>query len=131
MEWNWFDLHWCWIGLAMSAVLLVLLFATNIFRTDRSRSRWLDPVWLAWLAPATYIIHQFEEYGIDAQGVRFVFPNLLSHSMGLPPYPDSTLPGAIHRDQYRGHLGRGIDLRPAESSASVRRIGRPRDPLYQ
>jgi hypothetical protein len=79
----------------MSALLLVLLFATNLFRSDRSRSRWFDPVWLGWLAPATYMIHQFEEYGIDAQGVRFAFPNLLSHSMGLPLYPDSTLPTAL------------------------------------
>jgi hypothetical protein len=50
MEWNWFDSHWPWIGLAMSAVLLVLLLATNIFRSDRSKSRWFDPVWLAWPA---------------------------------------------------------------------------------
>lgn len=95
MQWTWVDLHWPWIGLAISALLLELLFATNVFRGDRDKSRWFDPVWLAWLAPATYMIHQFEEYGIDAQGVRFAFPNLLSHSMGLPPYPDSTLPTAL------------------------------------
>jgi hypothetical protein len=52
MQSTWFDLHWPSIGLAFSAVLLLLLFATNIFRSDRSKSRWFDPIWLAWLAPA-------------------------------------------------------------------------------
>jgi hypothetical protein len=71
MKWSWFDLHWPWIGLVLSAALLLVLFTTNLFRSDLSKSRWFDPAWLAWLAPAAYMIHQFEEYGIDARGIRF------------------------------------------------------------
>lgn len=92
MKWTWFDLNWPWIGLVLSAALLLLLFTTNVLRSELTLSRWLDPVWLAWLAPAAYMIHQFEEYGIDARGVRFAFPDLLSVSMGMLPYPDSSLP---------------------------------------
>ena len=95
MQWTWFDLTWPWIGLGLSGLLFILLFATNVLRGDVTRSRWFDPVWLAWLAPAAYMIHQFEEYGIDAQGVRFAFPNLLSASLGMPPFPDSPLPTAL------------------------------------
>lgn len=95
MKWTWFDLHWPWIGLGLSGILFILLFATNLLRGDMIKTRWFDPVWLAWLAPAAYMIHQFEEYGIDAQGVRFAFPDLLSASVGMPPYPDSSLPTAL------------------------------------
>jgi hypothetical protein len=95
MEWSWFDLHWCWIGLAMSAALLVLLFATDIFRSQPGMSRWRDPVWLAWLAPASYMIHQFEEYGIDAFGQRFAFPDVLCAAVSMPPYPACSLPEAV------------------------------------
>ncbi|TCU54700.1 uncharacterized protein with HXXEE motif [Novosphingobium sp. PhB57] len=95
MGWSWFDIHWCWIGLAISAALLTLLFGTNIFRGNIGISRWRDPLWLAWLAPASYMLHQFEEYGIDAQGVRFAFPDVLCGSVGMPPYPACSLPEAV------------------------------------
>ena len=92
MEWTWFDLHWSWLGLALSSALLLLLLTTNVLRGDVSSSRWRDPVWLAWLAPAAYMIHQFEEYGIDAHGTRFAFPDFLCVSVGMPPYPACSLP---------------------------------------
>jgi hypothetical protein len=95
MNWSWFDLHWPWVGLALSGALCVLLFSTNTFRSDLRVSRWRDPVWLAWLAPAAYMLHQFEEYGIDAQGTRFAFPDLLCTSVGLRPYPGCTLPESV------------------------------------
>jgi hypothetical protein len=95
MQWTWFDLSWPWIGLALSAVLLLLLFTTNVFRSDLSVSRWRDAVWLAWLAPAAYMVHQFEEYGIDAHGTRFAFPDLLCTSVGMPPYPACSLPEGL------------------------------------
>ena len=37
-------------------------------------SRWRDPVWLAWLMVVAYLLHNFEEYGIDAAGRAFHFP---------------------------------------------------------
>ena len=94
MQWNWFDLNWAWIGLSISVVLLILLLFTNVFRSKPAVSRWRDPVWLAWLAPAAYMVHQFEEYGIDALGVRFSFPDVLCHANGLPSYPECSVPEA-------------------------------------
>jgi hypothetical protein len=41
------------------------------------------------------MIHQFEEYGIDAHGTRFAFPDLLCVSVGMPPYPVCSLPEAL------------------------------------
>jgi hypothetical protein len=66
-NWTWFDLAWPWVGLGAAAVLFFFLFATDKLRERLDVSRWRDPVWLSWLAPAAYMIHQFEEYGIDAQ----------------------------------------------------------------
>jgi hypothetical protein len=94
-QWTWFDLAWPWIGLGVAAVLLFFLFATDRLRTIADTSRWHDPVWLSWLAPAAYMIHQFEEYGIDALGVRFAFPDLLCISVGMSPYPACSLPEAL------------------------------------
>ncbi|WP_052367800.1 HXXEE domain-containing protein [Haloferax sp. ATB1] len=94
MPFTWFDLHWPWIGLGLSVILLVLLFATDLFRSEPNTSRWRDPVWLAWLAPASYMIHQFEEYGIDALGRTFAFPDLLCASFGMAPYPECSVPTA-------------------------------------
>jgi hypothetical protein len=76
-------------------LLLLLLFATNVLRNDLRISRWRDPVWLSWLAPAAYMIHQFEEYGIDARGIRFAFPDLLCVSVGMSPYPECSVPPAF------------------------------------
>jgi hypothetical protein len=75
--------------------LLLLLFATNVLRNDLRISRWRDPVWLSWLAPAVYMIHQFEEYGIDARGIRFAFPDLLCVSVWMSPYPECSVPPAF------------------------------------
>ena len=94
MIFTWFDKNWAWIGLAISVVLLILLFATNVFRSRRDISRWRDPVWLAWLAPAAYMPHQWEEYGIDALGNHFAFPDLLCSSFGFPAYPECSIPAA-------------------------------------
>lgn len=94
-NWNWFDLAWPWIGLGASVVLLFFLFATDKLRQRVDVSRWCDPVWLSWLAPAAYVLHQFEEYGIDARGTKFAFPDLLCVSVGMPPYPACSLPESV------------------------------------
>lgn len=75
MQFSWFDTHWPWLGLAASALLWILLLTTNIFRSDVRVSRWRDPVWLAWLAPAGYMLHNVEEYGVDMMGKFFAFPD--------------------------------------------------------
>jgi hypothetical protein len=66
--WEWFERHWPWIGLVGALVLLAGLFGSNVFRQRRDVSRWRDPVWLSWLMVVAYLLHNFEEYGIDAKG---------------------------------------------------------------
>ena len=95
MSFSWFDRNWPWLGLGMSVALLALLFATNVFRSDRGISRWRDPVLLAWLAPAAYMLHQTEEYGVTLFGQFFAFPNLLCTTFGKPSYPDCDVPPAV------------------------------------
>lgn len=34
---SWFDLTWPWFGLAFAAVLVILLFATNLLRGEHPR----------------------------------------------------------------------------------------------
>jgi hypothetical protein len=61
---NIIHLGWSFVGLGGAIVLMILLFATNFLRNDLSKSRWRDPVWLAWLAVPIYLLHQFEEYAL-------------------------------------------------------------------
>jgi Protein of unknown function with HXXEE motif len=71
--WEWFERNWPWIGLTAAVVLLVLLFFTTAFNR-REVSRWRYPAWLSWLMVVAYLLHNFEEYGIDAEGRAFHFP---------------------------------------------------------
>lgn len=87
MRWSWFDLAWPWIGLFASGVLLALLFGTHKLQENKRLSRWRDPVWLAWLMSAVYMLHNFEEYGIDALGQPHAFPILTCAALHQPPYP--------------------------------------------
>lgn len=84
MIWQWFERHWCWIGLVAAIILLVILFSTNVFRNERGVSRWRDSVWLAWLMTTAYMLHNFEEYGIDARGRPFHFPVTACQTFGFP-----------------------------------------------
>ena len=55
---------WPWMGLGMAVPMLVLLFATGLQRGSDA-PRWRDPYWLAWAAMPAYLVHQFEEYGLN------------------------------------------------------------------
>lgn len=66
---------WPWFGLAAAVVILALSF--------RSGARWRDTGWLAWLGVAIYMLHQFEEHGIDATGRAYAFRGFFCHSLGL------------------------------------------------
>lgn len=72
--WAWFERYWSSVGLGAAIALLLLLFFTNVFRSQQPLSRWRDPGWLAWLMVVAYLLHNFEEYGIDAKGRTFHFP---------------------------------------------------------
>ncbi|MBN9090045.1 MAG: HXXEE domain-containing protein [Reyranella sp.] len=73
---------WPWIGLGAAGVLFVLL-STNALRSDRSVSRWRDLVWLTWAAVFAYLVHQFEEHGIDVQNRVYAFRGFLCAEIGF------------------------------------------------
>lgn len=73
---------WPYMGLG-AALLLALLLATDLLRSDRSVSRWRDIVWLAWGGTWIYLIHQFEEHGIDAEGGRYAFRGFMCATLGF------------------------------------------------
>lgn len=87
-----FEREWPWIGLGAAVVLALVLFATNALREDVSRSRWRDPAWLAWLGVAIYMFHNFEEYGVAANGVANAFPADFCRLLGLGGYPGCPIP---------------------------------------
>lgn len=68
-----FAIIWPWIGLGAAVALLVVLFATDGLQADRRASRWFDLQWLVWLAFAAYLLHQFEEHGVDLLGQPYAF----------------------------------------------------------
>jgi hypothetical protein len=78
------DYMWPWIGLGAAGVLLVLLLATDLLRSDLSVPRWRDLVWLAWAGTCAYLIHQFEEHGIDVKGQAYAFRASLCATLGFP-----------------------------------------------
>jgi hypothetical protein len=90
--WTWFDIAWPWIGLIAAVIILSLLFVTNIFRHNIQISRWRDVAWLSWLAIPIYMIHEFEEYGVDFLGTRHAFPNGLCQNLDLENYPACPIP---------------------------------------
>ncbi|OBI37130.1 hypothetical protein A5708_07065 [Mycobacterium colombiense] len=71
---QWFERYWSSVGLGAAIVLALLLLCTNTFRSMSGVSRWRDPVWIAWSMVVAYMLHNFEEYGIDAKGRPFHFP---------------------------------------------------------
>lgn len=81
--WDWFQQYWSTMGLGAGIVLLVLLFFTNTLRSRLDATRWKDPVWLSWAMAVAYMLHNFEEYGIDAKGRAFYFPTLACHTFGF------------------------------------------------
>jgi hypothetical protein len=66
------QLAWPHIGLGAGIVIIILMFTSDAFRSDTSRSRWRDPVWLAWAIVAAYLLHVFEEYGAWIANGQFV-----------------------------------------------------------
>ena len=91
-----FDLGWPWMGLGGAVVLLVLMFGTDIMRSRTSRSRWWDPVWLAWLVVPMYLLHQFGEYALhyDVANRSYTIVETVCKTQGYAPYPDCAIPMA-------------------------------------
>ncbi|MGU3493493.1 HXXEE domain-containing protein [Xanthobacteraceae bacterium A53D] len=78
-----FAIIWPWIGLGAAGALLLVLFATDGLQANRAISRWRDLPWLVWLGLAAYLLHQFEEHGIDMQGQPYAFRGDLCAMLGF------------------------------------------------
>jgi hypothetical protein len=92
---NWLFLAFPWIGLVAALVLLALLFGTALLRSERTSSRWRDPVWMSWMAVVAYLLHNGEEYGLDLLGRWNEFPTALCANLRLPAPPDCPIPPAF------------------------------------
>ncbi len=75
-----FGRDWPWIGAAAALGMLILLFGTTLLQADPARSRWRDRTWLAWAAMFLYLVHNVEEYGVDAMGRHYEFPSTLAET---------------------------------------------------
>jgi Protein of unknown function with HXXEE motif len=74
-------LDWPYAGLVLAAVLSGLLLREAARLPPRVRD---DPAWvLGWIWPM-YLLHQFEEHGIDLLGRRYAFLGFLCESLGRP-----------------------------------------------
>ena len=85
---------WPWIGLGAGSLLFVLL-TTNALRTNRSVSRWRDIGWLTWAAVGVYLLHQFEEHGIDARHQIYAFRGVLCVQLGFADASTCPVPVAF------------------------------------
>ena len=74
---------WPWIGLGAAIVLLILIFCTDFLRSDKSKSRFLDPGSLAWMGAVIYMLHNLEEYGVDMYGNQQAFTILMGQLLGV------------------------------------------------
>lgn len=74
---GWFGANWVWVGAVLACVLAVLLFFTDVLRSDVSKPRYKDLYWLGWACSFAYFIHNIEEYGVDLHGQSFGFPKTM------------------------------------------------------
>jgi hypothetical protein len=86
-----FDYVWPYMGLG-AALLLALLLCTDALRSDRMVSRWHDLVWLAWAGTLAYLVHQFEEHGVDAHGDAYAFRGFLCATVGFADHKTCPVP---------------------------------------
>lgn len=71
---GWLNTAFPWIGLMGAIELFVLLFLTDVLRSNLETSRWCDLTWLSWAGATAYLLHNVEEYGIDVFGQTYAFP---------------------------------------------------------
>lgn len=89
-----FTFGWPYIGLGLAALLLLALAFADL-RGDRRLPRVRDPVWLAFAATAAYLVHQFEEHGIDAEGAHYAFLGTLCSTFGYADAASCPIPPAF------------------------------------
>lgn len=78
---------WPYGALVLAVLLLWLWTRRSGGRLGGSefsvQPRWRDPSWLLPMVWPIYLLHQFEEHGIDLQGERFAFLASLCESLGF------------------------------------------------
>jgi len=89
-----FDFAWSWMCLGASLVFLVLLFFTDLLRSNLNKPRWEDAGWFAWVAAPMYMFHQFEEYAFhyDWKTLSHPFADMICQKVGYGAYPDCPIP---------------------------------------
>lgn len=85
---------WPWAGLGLAMLLLAGLLFGDL-RGDRALPRTRDMAWLAWAATAAYLLHQFEEHGVDAQGAAYAFRGVLCAAFGFAEAAACPIPEAF------------------------------------
>ncbi|HEY8091023.1 MAG TPA: HXXEE domain-containing protein [Polyangiaceae bacterium] len=75
-------LGWPYLGLALG--IAGLLYLALARRPEGAPPRGRDPAWLACVMLPVYMLHQFEEHGIDALGRRYHFIVELCTTLGHP-----------------------------------------------
>jgi len=72
--------EWPWLGLVLASLLLLWSAARRAEGPWSARLR--DAGWLLWLALPVYMLHQFEEHGVDALGRSYAFQGGLCSVLG-------------------------------------------------
>jgi hypothetical protein len=71
-----------WPYLALAVAPLMILWLALQRRPRGAGPRWADPVFVLPLLWPMYLLHQFEEHGIDLLGRRYAFLGTLCHMLG-------------------------------------------------
>jgi hypothetical protein len=73
---------WPYAGLGLAALILAVLFLRPSPRGQPYAARLRDPQWLIWAAVPMYMLHQFEEHGVDLLGHHYAFLGELCTALG-------------------------------------------------
>jgi hypothetical protein len=76
---------WPYAGLALAGLLLAWLLFEK--RAPGAPPRWRDPAWVLPLLWPMYLLHQFEEHGVDLLGRHYPFLAGLCAALGYPQGP--------------------------------------------
>jgi hypothetical protein len=75
-----FLFDWPYAGVGLAALLLGWLALER--RKEGAPPRWQDPAWVLPLLWPMYLLHQFEEHGVDLQGRHYSFLEGLCKTLG-------------------------------------------------